>query len=437
MASAYLTRTKTTPTNAKIFTASVWVKKTGNDTSNGHYIIDSQGGTSGAESTIAFEASQKLRFGEYSGGNIFNTVCDALFRDVHGWYHIVVAGDSTQGTASNRVKIWVNGELQSVSNSYPSQDHEFRLCKGSSVHDIGRWQSGTSRYFDGQMAHFHFVDGTAYTPTTFGETDSTTGIWKPKTSPSGVSYGNNGFWLKFDNSANMGLDSAGSNNFTTNGTVIQTKDTPTNVFAAGNSLIKGTNGSSNINNTSTSGQNSWESLFGTLGVTAGKYYAEFKTGATGTQAGVIDIEQAQTYDIYGGSQSRGWGYDSDGIIYNNGSNTGGTYASFTAGDVIGIALDMDNHKVYFHKNGTYQNSGNPTSGATGTGAKSITSGYTYTFFFGAYNGNMSANFGNGYFGTAAVASAQNPDDGIGIFEYDVPAGYRALCTTSLNATEYS
>ena len=104
-------------------------------------------------------------------------------------------------------------------------------------------------------------------------------------------------------------------------------------------------------------------------------------------------------------------------------------------------MDLDNNKIYWSKNGTFQNSGDPTSGATGTGAISITSGYDYFFSLSdASNPDTSVyscNFGNGYFGTTAVSSAQNPDDGIGIFEYDVPAGYRALCTKSINAEEYS
>jgi hypothetical protein len=232
----------------------------------------------------------------------------------------------------------------------------------------------------------------------------------------------------------MGLDSSGqSHNLTTTGTIIQNKDTPTNLHPVGNTLIKGTLSASTATNgnlTATSGQASWETLFGTIAVNSGKWYAEFKCGATGTQFGVIDIQQAQVHDIYGGSQSRGWGYDNDGTLYNNSGNSGGTYASYTAGDVIGVALDMDNHKVYWHKNGTYQNSGDPTSGSTGTGAKSLTSGYDYTFFFGAYNGNGSANFGNGYFGTTKITSAGSNGNG-SLFEYDVPTGYYALNTKNL------
>ena len=433
MANTYLTRTNSSPTNAKKYTWSSWNKID----SNAWYPFFStthQGG----HSYIGFGASGSsfgvIEHGD-SAGTLYYISTSSVQRDSSGWYHVVVQFDSTQSTASDRIKIYINNVLQtSLGNSdYPSQNLDSWFVDATTI-EIGRRSQGSGTYYSGLISHAHFIDGTVYAPSTFGETDSTTGEWKIKTDPgiSTANYGNNGFWMFKDNNS-LNDNSGNSNNFTVGGgTLTKTEDCPSNVFCTGNSLIKGTNGNSNGNNTSTSGQSSWESLFGTIASSSGKWYAEFKTGATGTQAGVIDIQQAQTFDIYGGSQSRGWGYDSDGIIYNNGSNTGGTYASFTAGDVIGVAMDLDNHKLYFHKNGTYQNSGDPTSGATGTGAKSITSGYDYTFFFGAYNGNMSANFGNGYFGTTAVSSAGTNASNNGIFEYDVPSGYTALSTKGLN-----
>ena len=428
MASTYLSRTfSNTPTSDKICTISTWFKR--GDISSEKVLFSWL--TASSRDGLRFDGANNIIRLFFNGASSADLQSNSKYRDVSAWYHIVVAIDTTQATASNRVKIWFNNEQVTSFSSvtYPSQNYSIGWGSARAC-NIGRDVSDTSGIYDGSMSHFHFIDGTAYEPTAFVEYDAN-GVWKINTSPS-VTYGTNGFFILKD--GNSVTDQSGNgNNFTVaGGTLTNTEDSPSNVFATGNPLIKGTNGNSNGNNTSTSGQASWESLFGTIASSSGKWYAEFKTGATGTQAGVIDIEQAQTFDIYGGSQSRGWGYDSDGIIYNNGSNTGGTYASFTAGDVIGIALDMDNHKVYFHKNGTWQNSGDPTSGATGTGAKSITSGYDYTFFFGAYNGNMSANFGNGYFGTTAVSSAGTNASGNGIFEYDVPTGYTALSTKGLN-----
>ena len=304
----------------------------------------------------------------------------------------------------------------------------------------------SSEYTDCEMAHFHWCDGQSYGPTTFGETDSTTGIWKPKTAPS-VTYGTNGFFLKFDNSANMGLDSGGgSHNWTTNGTIVQNKDTPSNVFATWNTLgyMAGYANYSNGSTTLVGNDNTYASRSNsTLAASSGKYYMEFKIidvqGSSYPGVGMISTENAMVDGQVGGA-ANSVSYRAGGTIITNGSVTA-TENSYTDNDIIGVAMDLDNGAVYFHKNGTYQNNGNPTSGASKTGSLySFTPG-TDTYHFGctAYTADseLSANFGNGYFGTTAVSSAQNPDDGNGIFEYDVPAGYRALCTKSLNAEEYS
>ena len=438
MASARLEKAYTGSNgNMKKWTISVWIKRSGLDSTQ--YIFGA-GENNSADGKLAINSSNQLYL-QNDGHNGSNNALQRDLTDTNAWYHIVWRADTDESANDDRWKLYINGELQAAS-TYGSPS-----ISSGGAGQIGKWgsqdhwvgdnprsqQSGNQHYyFDGQMAHFHYCDGYAYDASSFGESDSN-GVWKPKLTPT-VTYGTNGFFLKFDNSGNMGLDSSGNtNNLTTAGTIKQIKDTPSNIHTVGNILIKGTLAAStatNLNLTATSGQASWETLFGTLAVNSGKWYAEFKTGATGTQAGVIDVQQAQVHDIYGGSLSRGWGYDSDGIIYNSGNNTGGTYASITAGDVIGVALDMDNHNVYFHKNGTYQNSGDPTSGAAGTGAKSITAGYNYTFFFGAYNGNMSANFGNGHFGTTDITSAGSNGNG-SLFEYDVPTGYYALNTKNL------
>ena len=166
------------------------------------------------------------------------------FRDTSAWYHLVIATDTTQSTAGDRVKIYVNGvqETSFATSTIPNQNVQPHYLYNNMTKVIGAYANGPANYFDGQMAHFHMTDGTAYQASTFGETDATTGIWKPKVSPS-VTYGNNGFFLKFDNSANMGLDSSGNtNNFTVNGTIIQTKDTPSNVFASLNAIDAAGNG---------------------------------------------------------------------------------------------------------------------------------------------------------------------------------------------------
>jgi hypothetical protein len=417
----------------KTWTWSCWLKRSKLGSRQSASISGSLDGNN--EQVLWFLADDTLKFNETADGVIANVTTNRKFRDTNAWYHIVVAYDTTQSTASDRIKIYVNGtqETSLSATTYPSQNHNGRI-NNNVLHHIGRTSSSHPNYFDGQMAHVHYSDGQSYAPTTFGETDSTTGIWKPKTSPTGINYGTNGFFLKMDNSGNMGLDSSGqSNNLTTSGTIIQTKDTPSNNFATGNPLIKGTNGNSNVNNTSTSGQNSWESMWTTLGASSGKWYAEFKRNSSSyTMFGVRKTENITTFDEITGATG-GVGWQSHGSIYNNNSETesgGSPYATYADGDIIGVAMDLDNSKLYFHKNGTYQNSGVPTSGSTGTGAISLTANAIYHFGFCAYNGSCDANFGNGYFGTTAITSAGSNGNG-SLFEYDVPTGYYALNTKNI------
>ena len=444
MANSYLNKTLGTPTNSKKFTFSAWVKKSSNK-SGGHYLLDTVGQSSGSENPIAFDGDQKFRVGEYTGSNVYNYRSNAQFRDLSGWYHCVVQGDSTQNTASDRIKLYVNNQLlTSDTNEYPTQDYDFKFNVSGNVIYVGRGISNSGRNLDGYMAHVAFVDGSVVAPTVFGETDSTSGIWKFK-SPSGVTWGNNGYHLKFENSGNLGLDSANSNNFTVTGDLKQSLDTPSNVYPTANRLTLSAsqftliNGNLSINGNSS---NAWRSLYGTLGVSSGKWYWEVKVDAINSSDpnnimfGILDADQMVNTSNNGNPSglSRGYIYHAQaGNKANNGSSS--SYgAVYTAGDIIGIALDLDNHKLYFHKNGTYQNSGDPTSGSTGTGsAFDLATGYTYLPSFSQYYSaeKWSANFGNGFFGTTAITSAGSNGNG-SLFEYDVPSAFYALNTKNIN-----
>jgi len=441
MASTYLTRTPATTTNRRTFTFSAWVKKS--STGVQRNIFGTAGGNDNSWFTLLFNSGDKLNVQQYSGNLLVST---SVFRDVSAWYHIVMACDTTQATASDRLKLYVNGSQITAFDTavYQSQNHETGINLNTEIHYIGR-QGGN--YWDGSMAHVHFTDGTAYDASAFGETDATTGIWKPKTAPS-VTYGTNGFFLKFENSGSLGLDSSGNgNNFTVNGTPTQTVDTPSNVFATYNPL------NSNVSypvvfaygNTDIASQNNLGFFQGssTLGASQGKWYMEMKVTSTGHNVLGISYDPSELArsNSFVGSSTSSYGYYQDNGNYFTNSSGSAYGDTFTTGDIISIAMDLDNSYLYFAKNGTWQNGGVPTSGATGTGAKSITSGQTYFFCCsdgsGAFFSTSQANFGNGYFGTTAVASAQSPSDGIGIFEYTVPNGFKALCTKSINAQEYS
>ena len=446
MASTYLQRTFTTG-NRKTFTFSAWVKRAN---LNGIYqaIITAQT----ADQGMFFSSTDELEL--YIGdATVLKT--NAKYRDVNGWYNIIFAVDTTQATSSNRTKLWVNGEQVTsfALTSYPTQNNDTLFNNSGGTMRLGN-HGTSSYYFDGSMAHVHFIDGTAYDASAFGETDATTGIWKPIFTPV-VTYGTNGFFLKFENSASFGTDSSGNaNNFTVNGTMTQTIDTPSNNFATLNGVAKGSGSTFEEGNLKvTTSISDYNSSISSIGVSQGKWYWEIKLGNSGGSGAVTN------YSMYGittnspvyvpniSQESAKWtylkiAYGSD-MRYNE---TGGSYVSVSYGsansgnDIIMMALDLDNNFIYMGANGTWYNSGVPTSGASGTGAapRALVSGNTYfPSFTTSYGTNMQINFGNGYFGTTPVASAQNPDDGIGIFEYSVPTGYKALCTKSINAQEYA
>jgi hypothetical protein len=439
MASTYLSKAEVDPAgNRKTFTLSVWVKRSKLGTEQAiysHYL------NTNYYNHLRFGTGDQIEYYDIVNGT-YNISLDTnrKFRDVNAWYHIVVRIDTTQATEADRVRLYINGEQETsfATMNYPSQDATLMVDGGAGYTNYIGQRGGNVMYFDGLMAHFHKMQGTSYGPSTFGETDSTSGIWKPKTGPS-VTYGTKGVFLKFQDSSSLGDDSSGNtNDFTLSGSGKQILDTPSNVFTTGNSLIKGTNGNSNGNNTTTSGQNSWESMWSTLGASSGKWYAEFKPTNLGTNvgmaAGATQTEEIKTFDEIVGKVG-GVHYQSHGSIYNNNVETesgGSPYSTYTTNDIIGVAIDLDNNYIYFAKNGTWQNSGDPTSGASGTGGISLTANKVYHFGFGAYNSTVTANFGNGYFATTAVSSAENDDAGYGKFEYDVPAGYYALCTKNIN-----
>jgi hypothetical protein len=438
MASTYLSKTPASATNRRTFTISFWLKTS---VATGDYTLFYSAGSGSHEFKIAFDTSERLFIYDFNGTSFDMLLkTNRVFRDTSAFYNIVYEIDTTNATADDRIKLYVNGvqETSFSDRTNPSQNHDTEW-NGTGVHYIGR--DGSGAYIDGILTHIHNIDGTAYTASTFGETDATTGIWKPKTNPS-VTYGTNGFFLKFENSGSMGTDSSGNaNNFTVNGTLTQTVDTPSNVFATMNPLVPTGSLAFSNGNTTLTGSN--DTLFAsnnnsTLGVSAGKYYVEVEYdtagGNTSPTVGVTPITTSATTNTTG-SITDAVVIRMDNDLYVEGVTTSAYLGSTpVAGNIIGIALDMDNGKVWFSLNGTFV--GDPVAG-TGAAFDGITIGETMCFCTRALGAVFKWNFGNGYFGTTAVSSAQNPDDGIGIFEYDVPTGYRALCTKSINAEEYS
>ena len=456
MASTYLTYTPSSAvTLGTKATISFWVKRSKVDTSNTFQgILASNGGwNDGTGFAIGWYADE-LYWYNLKDGNGYRTYPASLrkFRDINCWYHILYKIDTTQSSVQDRITLYVNGEDQGdmatntgsgITAAVPNQNGTpYQFFDSGDQHTIGRWGSagaGSANHLDGSLSYFYYIDGTAYDASTFGSTDATTGEWKINTSPTISSYGNNGFFILKDGNS-VTDQSSNSNNFTVGGgTLTKTEDCPSNVFATFNTLFtKQAPSTTNMGNTRLDqSSNAWKSRLTTIGASSGKYYAEFKAGTiSGTkynQFGVVheDIVSSGTFQYVGDSTS-GWGLNWGGNVNHNGSNVSG-YTSFTTGDIIGVAMDLDNHKVYWRKNdGAWLNSGDPTSGSTGTGAQSLTTGKIYFFAASVYGNECFANFGNGYFGTTAVSSAGTNASGNGIFEHDCPNGYTALSSKGLN-----
>ena len=450
MASTYITQTISDGGNTKS-TFSAWVKRSGLDSTQ--YLFHTSENTNN-DVKIIFNSSNNLRvLGVVSGSTVLNLTTNRVFRDNSAFYHIVISFDLTQSTEADRIKMYINGvqETSFSTATYPSQNYSsLRLNNNGDRRTIGTIYDGGgsagSGYFDGLLTHIHWTDNYAYAATDFGETDSTSGIWKAKPSPS-ITYGTNGFFLKFENSGNLDLDSSGNNlTFTTSGTLTQNVDTPSNNFAVMNPLDNyyTVNTFSNAANTVTTPNSGYSGAIGGIGVSAGKWYFEFKpiskTGDADEYAvGITGAPVTSTNQPHW-KLATGYMYGAvNGNVFNN--DSGAAYGNtYTAGDIIGVAMDLDNNKLYFSKNGTFQNSGVPTSGSTGTGATSITAASSTPIGFympccafssNSYGAVMAFNFGSGYFQTTAVASANADANGFGAFEYTVPSGYYALCTKNI------
>jgi len=444
--SDYLTRTPDTAGNQKTFTFSAWVKRSG---LNDRQAIISTVVDGSNETQIWFDTNDELfLYHNTSGTNNIALRTTAKFRDISAWYHIVFAVDTTQSTASNRVKLYVNSVQQTsfTEDTYPDQNFDTRWNNGSTPVGIGR-MSYNAEYFDGYMAEMVLLDGSALGPTSFGEFDEDSPtIWKPK-DVSGLTFGTNGFYLEFkqsgtsQNSSGLGADTSGQDNhFAVNNltAVDQSTDTCTNNFATLNVLhfnatipSAGTLSDGNLTFTSAQGSSAYPGFYSTIAVSQGKWYAEFKaTTADGSTLGIGD--GVPIGGFLGGSTNDGVIFH-NGNFYTNGSGASTGYDAWSDDDILGVALDLDNNKVYFHKNNTYMASGNPAGNSGGeaiTAAASTNSG-VYHFCAGDASSGTPAiqcNFGSPPF---AISSGNTDGNGFGNFEYTVPSGYFALCTKNL------
>ena len=443
--STYLTSnfTGTGSSTGDKVTYSVWIKRTDPAGDTRSTVISADGGDSNNYMKIRFADDDKFHiYGLHSGSANFNVYTDKQFRDTNAWFHLVFHIDTTHATESERVKIWINGESISFSGTMPSQNHPILILKMDDM-EIGRNAQADNEHFDGYMSHFHCCHGYLYAPTTFGSTDATTGEWKINTNPS-VSYGTKG-WFIFKDNASVTDQSGNGNSFTAaGGGLTKSEDNPSNVFATCNSLVNNNTALDygNGNNTiTTSGQ--WLGTTASLGMFKGKYYWEFKctgnfmTGVSQLETNAVQTDYLNTANT-GYSSRSATGYE----IINGGnkSNNSGSSSygpSYSNGDIGMVAFDATNGTLWFGKNGTWSNSATQTEIENGTTGNAAYTGLTnsdgYTPSMSIENSTLYFNFGNGYFGTTAVSSAGTNASNIGIFEYNVPAGFTALCTKGLNS----
>ena len=416
------------------FTFSAWIKR--GDLGNTEALFSHWNGSSdGNRFIIYFEGDSLVAYHNSSDGNSSDMYVktSALYRDPSAWYHYVVAIDTTQGTAANRVKIYTNGVQQTSlsQTTYPDQNYAVYAFDTSGTTYLGRNASGDSaptKFFDGYMAEVCLIDGTAYAASDFGEFDEDSPtIWKPK-DVSGLTFGTNGTYLDFEDSGNLGDDESGNTNDLTETNIVaadQATDTCTNNFCTANPLDQyGSYTLSEGNCKISSGHTSWYTIGSTMAVQNGKWYweTEFDSGTMiEIFVGVHDtsVNRTDTNSWLTGSSL--FYNDAGGEIRTDGTNSTEDYGTLTAGDILGIALNMDDKQITLYKNGS--------AIASNVALSSSISEAMPTFLTDANDVIFKVNFG----GCSAfdVSSGNADDNGYGNFEYDVPTGYYALCTKNL------
>ena len=426
--SAYLSRTPGSAGNRKTWTWSGWFKL---GIVDGSYrtIFGAGGGTNRDRIQIFNDEQLVVNFNDGLDANLNTT---QVFRDPSAWYHLVVAVDTTQATSSNRIKIYVNGEQVTAFDtaSYPSQNYDTRLNNNIATY-IGQ-SSSNNFYWDGYLAEVNFVDGQALDPSNFGETDLFTNQWIPKKYVG--TYGTNGFYLNFGNSASLGADSSGnSNNFTptnlaatdqvldsptNNFAVLADVNNPTDIYLEGRLKFQGLTSATSPYSTS---------VLGSFGVSSGKWYYEARanTFLNGVRIGFArDGEMSSDGSI---PTYRVFDFDIwDNLVTTNNSYTNDFTVTGSAGDILGLAIDIDNGTASAYINGTLKGS------VTGLN----TSGYQNLPFsrlgYASGGPTLTMNFGQDS-SFAGTETAQNNTDGRGKgdFYYAPPSGYLALCEDNL------
>jgi len=438
-----------TPTEAKAFTLSMWFKRAGMMGT-----IQTLLGPGSFEGITLWSDEKMTMYWDNGNGGFINWA--PLLRDHSAWYHFVIAQDTAQGTDTNRVKFYLNGTQITTlggQTSWPAQDLVGGFNEDGQAFYISTYDA-SARPVGGYCAEVAFIDGLQYAASNFGETDEDSGIWKPKEFKDDVTFGNNGFYLEFKqsgvgtNASGLGADTSGNDNHLAVSNLAATDqctDTPTNNFATLNPLDAGSEatlseGNCKYTGGTTVGQTTIQICGGTFGVSKGKWYYEAKIISNVGLVGIYAAEHPGANIGYTNITAAGWTgknhiiSTSTGIVYNG--NTNSAYGSaYDDDDIIGVALDLDNGAIYYSDNGTFADSGDPTSGASKTGAAPIFTTTVETWILPLIGDGGSAaatvcefNCGNPTF---AISSGNADANGYGNFEYAPPSGYYAPCTKNL------
>jgi hypothetical protein len=435
-----LSRTPASTGNRKTWTFSYWIKRSTISTVQQTFAVGTNAATPWFLNYINSDDTLHVWF--HDGTNSYFSYGLNQLRDVSAWYHIMYVVDTTQSTASDRLKVYINGS-EMTWNTYapPAQNFDTQV-NTTSTHYIGR--AGNGQYFDGYIAETYFIDGQALSPTDFGEFDEDSGIWKP-IEYSG-SYGTNGFYLDFENSGSLGADQSGNgNDFTpTNlASTDQTTDTPTNNFATLNPL---SDSGATLSEGNTQGINAPSSATSTIAPTSGKWYVEFQNSALqNSSIGLVNLDAwASTTDIYPFAQASAVlieSFANYNVTYGNTASSPTTLQTGTQYNAskYGFAFDLDNGNVYVSADGNWYGGSNFNQASFSNAVAVTTDIPTNTpmafFTRGSFVSAYYVNFGNPP-PSYSISSGNSDDNGYGNFEYAPPSGYLALCTQNL-ATELS
>ena len=433
--SPYLSKTFGSAGTRTKYTFSAWVKRS----SFGAQCIFSAGTDADHSMFIGFNsADDELYWNSYSNAGAsydYFLVCTRKFRDISAWYHIVCAFDSTQGTASNRMKIYVNGvqETSFVTETYPGSYSDYAF--NNILHEIGQdvTNAGAGRFFDGYMAEVCAIDGLQLAPTSFGEFDEDSPtIWKP-IDVSGLTFGTNGFYLDMEDATDFGQDVSGNTNDWTENNLAATDqcvDSPTNNFCTMSPLWNFANNVTlSEGNCKIVSSGSWSGAGATVGLAAGKWYYEVKMtslpgGGGNGRTGFFDSEVTHTSgNIFQQTNGATYFYNEDGgEIQKDNSITTADYGQVAQGSILGVALNMDDKQVTFYDD----NSAIVTNLALSTNG---TSGIVIPSS-GINTETQEYNFGNPPY---SLTSAANDENGYGNFEFAPPSGYLAICSKNLGS----